>query len=67
MDLLGRSLKAQMKEANRCNAKLALIVGDQELESGRLALRNLQQSEQTEIDNTDIAATIQKHLDVNSK
>ncbi|MCB9509601.1 MAG: histidine--tRNA ligase [Deferribacteres bacterium] len=67
MDLLGRSLKAQMKEANRSNAKFALIVGEQELESGQLTLRNLQQSEQTEVNSADLVGAIRKHLDAKFK
>jgi histidyl-tRNA synthetase len=47
-DLMQRSLKAQMREANRLNAKFAVIVGESELESGRFQLKNLSTSEQTE-------------------
>jgi histidyl-tRNA synthetase len=60
MDLIGRSLKAQMKEANRSNAKFALIVGEQELETGRLVLRNLEKSEQAEIEIEDIIKNIRR-------
>ena len=44
MDYKGRSMKAQMKEANRQNAKFALIVGDNELESGKFVFRNMLES-----------------------
>jgi histidyl-tRNA synthetase len=38
-----------MKEANRSNAKFALIVGEQELQTGKLILRDLEKSEQCEV------------------
>lgn len=43
-DYAGRSIKAQMKEANRENAKYAIIVGETELESGQFTLRNMLES-----------------------
>ncbi len=49
LDFLGRSLKAQMKEANRSGAVFALIVGENELQSGKAVLRDLRQSIQEEI------------------
>lgn len=45
-DFMGRSLKAQMKEANRSGARFALIVGDNELQAGEVVLRDLTTSEQ---------------------
>lgn len=49
VDLLGRSLKAQMKEANRSRARFAVIIGENELQTGRAVLRNLQSSTQEEV------------------
>lgn len=40
-DLLGRSMKAQMKEANRERARHALLVGESELEEGAFTLRDM--------------------------
>ena len=34
-------MKAQMKDANRENARFAIIVGDHELESGRFTFRDM--------------------------
>ena len=48
-DLLGRSMKAQMKEANRQRARFAVIVGENELASGRATVRDLDSSEQREV------------------
>lgn len=49
-DLVGRSLKAQMKYANKISAKNTLIIGDGELESGKAQMRNMANGEQTEVD-----------------
>ena len=49
-DVVGRSLKAQMKYANKIFAEYTLIIGDSEIESGRAQLRNMQSGEQTEVD-----------------
>lgn len=40
-DIMGRSVKAQMKYANKLNAKYAVILGDNEVESGKAELRNM--------------------------
>ncbi len=49
-DLVGRSLKAQMKYANKINAKYTLIIGDGELESNRAQIRDMQSGEQYQVD-----------------
>ena len=49
MDMAGRSLKSQMKQANRMGAKYVLIVGDNELETGEAVLRNMSDKEQLNI------------------
>ena len=48
-DLVGRSLKAQMKYANKLGADYTLILGDSEIESGRAMLRSMKDSAQEEI------------------
>lgn len=45
-DYVGRSLKAQMREANRMKARFALIVGDNEIESSTLAVKDMEASDQ---------------------
>lgn len=49
MDYMGRSMKAQMKDANRENATFAIIVGEHELESGKFTFRNMDKSEETSL------------------
>ncbi len=45
-----KGLKAQMKRADRLGAKRTLIIGDDELISGRGILRNMETKEQMEVD-----------------
>jgi histidyl-tRNA synthetase len=46
MDYKGRSMKSQMKDADRENARYAIIVGDHELESGKFTFRDMKESEE---------------------
>ena len=45
-DFVGRSLKAQMREANRSHARYALIIGDNELAADTVSLKDLDAGEQ---------------------
>jgi histidyl-tRNA synthetase len=49
-DIVGRSLKAQMKYANKIGAEYTLIIGDSEIDCGKAQLRNMQSGEQTEVE-----------------
>jgi len=49
MDYADRSLKAQMKRADRLGADRVLIVGEAELENGAALLRDMRTSEQREV------------------
>jgi len=49
-DIVGRSLKAQMKYANKIGAEYTLIIGDSEIDAGRAQLRNMQTGEQREVE-----------------
>ncbi len=55
MDYSGRSLKAQMKDANRQQARFAVIVGEQELKDNLFTLRDMVKSEETQVASDDIA------------
>lgn len=48
-DLLGRSVKAQMKYANKIGAKYSIIIGDNELEENKVTVKNMENGEQTEV------------------
>jgi histidyl-tRNA synthetase len=45
-DYLDRSVKAQMREANKLNARFVLFVGGDEFQSGKLNLKNMGTGEQ---------------------
>ena len=49
-DIVGRSLKAQMKYANKIGAKYTLIMGDSEIDAGKAQLRNMENGEQKEVE-----------------
>ena len=49
MDYLGKSLKAQMRRANKLNARFTLILGDEELRTGRAELKDMDQSNQSSV------------------
>jgi len=46
-DFVGRSMRAQMREANRQNARFALILGEDELARGEIADKNMESGEQS--------------------
>jgi histidyl-tRNA synthetase len=46
-DYLSRSVKAQMREANKLNAKYVLFIGGEEFAKGEIQLKNMQIGEQT--------------------
>ncbi len=49
LDYEGRSLKAQMKQANKADAKNTLIIGENEIASGMGQLKNMASQEQKEV------------------
>ncbi|PKM80926.1 MAG: histidine--tRNA ligase [Firmicutes bacterium HGW-Firmicutes-14] len=54
MDLMGRSLKAQMKFANRLDSAYTLILGEEELGKGIITVRDMAAGEQQELPLTGI-------------
>ena len=50
MDLRGRSMKAQMRAANRANSRYVVIRGDHEMEQGTFQLKNMADGVQEELD-----------------
>jgi histidyl-tRNA synthetase len=49
MAFTGKSLKAQMRRAGKLNARFVLILGDEELASGRAGLRDMDRGDQRSI------------------
>lgn len=58
-DHVGRSMKAQMKFADKLGARYMCAVGDTELDNGRASLRCMQDGSETEADITDINGLIE--------
>ena len=57
-----RSLKAQMKSANRAEARYAVILGEAELETGQATVRDMAQSEQSEVPMESLLAWLLERL-----
>ena len=57
-DLMGRGLKAQMKYADKCGARFTVVIGDNELDSGAAALKDMASGESEECAFKDIAAKV---------
>ena len=60
MDVMGRNLKNQFKHANRINAKKTIVIGDSELESGQLTVKDMETGDQTEVAMDGIVAFLSK-------
>ena len=48
-DICGRGLKAQMRYANKIGARFSIVLGDNELESGLIRIKNMETGEDKEI------------------
>jgi histidyl-tRNA synthetase len=57
-----RSMKAQLRAADRAGARLALIVGEKEAAAGTVTVRDLKTGEQTEVVRDDVANQLGKRL-----
>jgi histidyl-tRNA synthetase len=62
MDYQGKSLKAQMRRANKLNAAYTLILGDDELQSGQVQLKNMADSSQSTVALDSLAQTLTNKL-----
>lgn len=58
LDLKGRSMKAQMREADRQKAPSTLIVGDDELAAGVVQMKNMGSGDQIEIPISEVNAYV---------
>ena len=58
----GRSMKSQFKSADRSGARLALVVGDNELAAATVTLRDLRGGEQETVDRADVVEHVRKRL-----
>lgn len=61
-DYLGKSLKAQMKAADRFQVKYTVIIGDSELEKGVAVVREMETGEQNEVPLAQLADDLEGRL-----
>lgn len=55
-DYMERGLKPQMKYSDKIGAEYTLVLGDTEIETGKIRIKNMQSGEQTELELNDIIA-----------
>ena len=58
MDFAGRSMKAQMKQANKLGAKYSVILGEDEIAEGVVMLRSMEDSSQAKVPMAQVAEKI---------
>lgn len=58
MDFAGRSMKAQMKQANKMGAKYSVILGEDEIAEGVVMLRSMEDSSQAKVPMNQVAEKI---------
>jgi histidyl-tRNA synthetase len=58
----GRSMKSQFKSADRSGARLALVVGDNEVAAGTVTVRDLRAGDQETVDRADVVEHVRKKL-----
>jgi len=63
MDFEARSLKAQMKRANRRGARFALILGAEELAAGEATLRDMREGTQERVPCAQVPATVRRRME----
>lgn len=61
IDTMGRSMKGQMKSANRLEADYTVIIGEEELASGQAQIRNMATKEQVSVPIDGIVAYMETH------
>ncbi len=59
-DYLGRSVKAQMKYANKLNARYSAVIGDDDIEKGTINLKNMETGESEEVSFSEVSEKLTK-------
>jgi histidyl-tRNA synthetase len=62
VDMAKGSIKSQLRQANKVNAALVLIAGDEELEQGVVAVKDMKTGEQQSVKMADVAAVVKKMM-----
>ena len=58
IEFAGKSMKASMKKADKLGVKYAIIIGDEEMQAGRVILKNLSERTQETLSVEEVVATI---------
>lgn len=61
-DVVGRSLKAQMKFADKIGAKYTMVLGDDEIASGKAKIKNMDNGETAEMELSEIAENFMEFM-----
>ena len=62
MDYEGKSLKSQMRRANKLKARYTLILGENELKSGKVVLKDMEGKSQEEISLIGVVSTLRQRM-----
>jgi histidyl-tRNA synthetase len=62
IDYQGKSLKAQMRQANKLNCKYVLVIGEDELKKSKFILKNMRKHSQEEINKEKIVSYLVKDI-----
>jgi len=60
VDFEGKSIKSQMRQANRLNARFTCVVGESELQTGQMTLKRMADGSQTTLKRIEIAEYLRK-------
>ena len=60
MDVEFTGMKAQMKKANRTNAKFALILGEDEMKENKISIKNMTTGEQFQIESEKLESSLEE-------
>ncbi|MBR2723804.1 MAG: hypothetical protein IKB77_05665 [Lentisphaeria bacterium] len=61
-DVVGRSLKAQMKFADKIGAKYTMVLGDNEIAEGKAKIKNMNTGEANETELADLGENFMEFL-----
>jgi histidyl-tRNA synthetase len=61
---LGRKMKAQMKSADRLNAKTVIVIGENEVDENVVMLRNMADRSQEKVASQDVVQKLNEILKV---
>jgi histidyl-tRNA synthetase len=62
-DYSGGSMKSQMRKANKSAAQFTLIVGENEIKSGKYLLKDMETGSQSEISAKDLTNAIREQME----